>query len=55
MTTIVITTNARCKHCKFLGSFKKGKRRFSKCNNPISERYEQQITLRDLVCSSWGI
>jgi len=55
MAVITITTAAKCKHCKFADSFRIGKQKRHKCNNPQSERYLSKITLKDLVCSSWGI
>lgn len=62
MTVITITTEARCKHCKFLergrlinkdGS--ESKRILHFCSNINSLKYRQVISLRDLVCVNWDI
>lgn len=62
MAIIEITTEARCKHCKFLerGRLKnkdgnESKRVSHFCGNINSLRYKQVISLRDLVCSNWDV
>ena len=60
MTTITITRPAKCKDCRYLDRFKKGKLIRHRCSNPESERYdkkygEKTITLNDKVCTKWMI
>ena len=52
MTTITITRPARCKDCRFCKPEYQGKRKIHRCNNPESEYYQSQITLRDYVCDN---
>lgn len=61
-TVITITTEARCKHCKYLKEEYKVKkdgsnykRLSSFCGNIQSLRYKEQISKRDLVCNNWDI
>jgi len=55
MAVITITRNAMCKDCSFCQYFCVGKRKRHKCTNALSERYEQTITLKDLVCDKWKL
>lgn len=61
-TVITITTDARCKHCRFLiedYKIKKNGTRYKKpssfCGNIHSIRYKDQISKRDFVCNNWDI
>lgn len=60
MTVITITTQAKCKHCKFAKKYyptkKNGERSFRvrfKCDNPESGR--TNITQNELVCDKWQL
>lgn len=62
MTVISITTEARCKHCKFAQLYRPIKndgeyssRSKTKCVNNKSPRFMENINQRDLVCSEWKL
>lgn len=58
MSVVIITYEAKCKHCRFFnytnlnnkdGSKSKVRRAF--CTNPNSEMFGQQLTLKTKACS----
>lgn len=55
MTIMTWTRQARCKDCKFLYSFRKGKLKRHACGNLNSEFHEKERTLNDLVCKDWKL
>ncbi len=55
MAVITITSAAKCKDCKFMFGFKKGKLKRHACGNFNSEHHEESRRLNDLVCSDWKI
>ena len=55
MTIVTITYDAKCKDCRFLKEKYKGKRKLHYCSNKKSKYFNQQKTLRDLVCENWEL
>jgi len=55
MTVVIITREAKCKDCKFLLPYYRGKRKRHKCSNEKSKCYDLPITLNDLVCENWEL
>ena len=58
MTTVIITHDAKCKHCKYFqyktltklnGQW--SKRKFAFCENSKSEREGQPLTLKSTACN----
>ena len=55
MTIATITRPAKCKDCKFLQAFYKGKRKLHICFNDKSNRYGETTTLNTIVCKNWKL
>ena len=60
MTVITVTRAAKCKDCRYINRFKKGKQTRHRCSNSESERYsekygEKTIRLKDAVCDKWEL
>jgi len=55
MTIMTWTRKAKCKDCKWLNSEYLTKRKTHRCLNPMSECFNTQKTLNDLVCEKWDM
>jgi hypothetical protein len=50
MSTVIITYDAKCKHCKHFDYFYKGKRKVHKCNLT-----EEKLTLKSKICNKFEL
>ena len=55
MSIIEIYYKAKCKHCKHLFSYRKGKLKRHSCGNFNSEFHEQERTLKDKICDKFEL